>query len=1454
MPRDLDILAPTGFMDQDTDIQYLKRGNYRSALNVRHITDNTGSTFSIIPVKGNQLAFTIPEVKAQNKTYRIFFTPTATHSHTVFINDPDNNLLATVTYGGTTITQVRNNFQAAIQQELSGKRTFTLAFDEDFVNVILTSNLGEDYTITSSPPTDSAFQVIIIITEAIDIAAEAEMNPIGSYDVLGELFIWNTSKPTEKKINITAKIFFASENTPNNVKLSTDIPHGLKNGQQIEISGVTELPTLNNTWTVKDVTLNKFRLSNYPPVGAPPFSGSISTGTITLLLPPGSNIGEVGVAIHDESADAWTYTRLLRTKEWNFNIQKQIDSYVEKNNIEFKLYWVDDFNPPRVLTYTGDFITDGAIEIINPNGIYAYETINTETKLIISDTPVECKFLSQSQSGGNLKSGNWRYSVRFLSESLSPTDWIDLINPISVFNTSTVDDPKKIFGGDVNALTSKINKFQVTGLLPGVFKFVELAGINYGETTINDSLIIRRDTLSESQEIILLEHTGNETGTDLVASTLNKRNVNYTTAKNITEIDSRLVLSNLRTAQITDLSEWAQTFEHSIKVKTLNSVGDTGINFGEYQDPDNVHKFVGYMHNETYRFAVKVRFKTGGFSQSFFIDDITINTDNTTPDGRRISGLPNFDLTNSGAIPTEIKVAFIEFSNIDLDFLIDGIKVRELIDEIIFERAEVIPEVLATGIMILAIKNATENDDFEFLPFTQDTIGNFPLVSTAGSINRYQNGRNIQVTPVHNVFIGTFPTMGTFYSPDLFYKNREIFFQSNDKLLNFGGTGTAGLSKTTSGFSGFNNYYRQFGGQFNGFDTLSINDTGILEKGTIITVGGQKYSSDLKLTRISSSGLKQTFFWEMEKGLVIQTKNNISERGTAGIDKGLRYCQYFREQQNKYGKKETTLYIPTGTVFRLNSSSPSIIETGVIEVFGGDVFTQKTYFKYKYGIDGTTADQRWGTGGLTFYSQNRVNTQMRRKDTLTDNDFPQTDAEDWLKLQPSPEFFYNKGYNIRNDINVNVAFDQVRKTPTKFPVRIAFSDLKPQGSFVDSFRQFPPLNFKDLDPASGEIVHMANGNGELLTWQQRKFQRQFFNTRGTLQLNDASEILLGSGAVLNRDGQTLTNYGTSHKWSVIKGKSSKGHDTFYWINAELKKAIRFGFDGAISIADIKGMQSFFANNLRWVSDDDIPLIGKGINGVWDDRNAEVIWGVNGSIKNEKFDEEKQYFRDRKTIVEFEGQLFITTKKTIILFGNILGFLPILIGTKPNTLNGWALISEDDNNFINKYTIVYNEFKDGFTTFFSFLPRIFLKWEDTYLTPRQTSNVGSVYTHDKGDFTSWYDGEVEEDANIEGVINKHTEEEKWMEAIKVNSDIVPKRIEFETSKHKSFLNDTEFETREGFHFSSIKEDSTINGKNDGDTSLLHGKFLKIKFIFEKKISQKLFNFVVKFRISPRLTAK
>jgi len=1168
-------------------------------------------------------------------------------------------------------------------------------------------------------------------------------------------------------------------------------------------------------------------------------------------------------------------------------------------------------------------------------------------------------------------SGNWRYTYRFLSEELVTTVTGDLTNPINVYTAPFNGDPKLIIGDEPNTITPKINQLKITGILPGLFKFVELIGVNYVGDGVT-GFVIKRVLLDAVQSEITLDHTGTETATtNFDLGLLNQEFFEIATAKSIDVIDKRMILTNLTIEKKVDFSAWALTITHSLFRKSLTAVRSSiagTIVAGEFQDPQNVNNFAGYMHNETYRMGVKVRMRESKlWTQPFFVQDILINCDATFP--RRTTALTDFNLTDnlSGGTDDVLFSAFINFiiSDAVLDFFVDGVKVRDLVDRISFVRAEVVPTILTCGMGILGVSGKVSETfssrergfdsagvaiswlfsaDLNFIAQDPDHIIEYAWASgrTGGGTSISNPTYPGQTTPLADEWDAR-RKYAAFYSSDIWFDHTSISFLSGDKIINYG---NAAISKFNNGFNsdnkrGFSNY-AQYSGRSNKNsapatdpDIVTLTDAQLVLKGGNVVLPTAGTQTFFKVNQIqAASGVDSTIAGkttENPRGMVLLGStdfNNPPGVGFTPSDFGIYYMQYSRALADQYGDKNLTVYVSCGHLLKVSPSSVASTEN----VFGGDTFTQLNYFKHRHSDDLFNGL----AGSLSFYSQNRVNAQMKQKSPSQIGDlYPAISTVSWLETPSDTDGRqgedYQEGYTLRNDVQSDVAFNPNLEDSNVFPARIIWSNIKPQGSPSDQYRNFLILNFHDLDQAFGEIVGHANAGGELITWQLRAFMRQYFNTRGTLEVRGISQVLIGDGSVMSRDGVTMSRFGTSNKWAIVKGVSRNGDDVYMWIDAETKVVAHYGANGTLTVSD-EWMKSFFANNLTWVEGKDTPADDQGIHGVYDQRFNNFIFTVRGRRAVQQWLIGVTYaagdavFDNTTNFSTFEqtGEVFIsklsgntgnqpahyllpqeiaaisgTTTITITTVGshflldgdqarftgftaadvvlndvffvitrlNATQFTITLTGHTVGALAGgekmsavdpkfWTLVLHTDSKYYSEFTAIFGGFKVGFITFASFLPRIYNRWKNTFLSPRPISPVSKVYEHNKGVDLTWYlSGGIsqQEKAFIEAVINTSPEQVKWFLSLGIDSEIPPDSMDFTTQDHKSFLVPADFEQWEGSFYSVIKEDSTVTGTNplglnDNNTTLLFGKYLRARFNFAVGVYQRVSNFIVRYMIS------
>jgi hypothetical protein len=421
---------------------------------------------------------------------------------------------------------------------------------------------------------------------------------------------------------------------------------------------------------------------------------------------------------------------------------------------------------------------------------------------------------------------------------------------------------------------------------------------------------------------------------------------------------------------------------------------------------------------------------------------------------------------------------------------------------------------------------------------------------------------------------------------------------------------------------------------------------------------------------------------------------NISPALDVNTSVGTCYVQYYRPKPNKYGDIDNTIYITTGCfvndINRVTTSS-------TIDVFGGDTFINKTLVKSKIFHSPNV--------GLTVPVANYIITQNRTNSNLRynlDSDYAIpgqfinniADLEVRIGVADYYDMAYLRQYNNQNIVQNWLAFNPDLPENGDLPNQIIWSESKAYNQLKDSYRDIPVLNFKDLDLTFGEINGMLNINGSLMAWQPRKYTLNYFNSNNIITTQDGSEVLVGEAGVMARRANDLSTYGTYHKWSLIKGRTQGGKDSVYWVNTEFKKIMRFGADGTVVLSDMKGMRSYFANYLKIFDKPSIevptnfdnPQTGIGIHGVFDERFSDVIF----------------------------------------------------------TFNYRRLI--DGSAIFNSRTICFNEATNNFETFYTFKPRLYMKYKDTFLSTAAVIDVkddykylteNQLFEHNRDEYLLWY---------------------------------------------------------------------------------------------------------------------
>jgi hypothetical protein len=1421
-------VTPSGIMDKDTDMAYVSQGNYVDANDIRH-RQTDGSTFGgVMSVVGNSLVSTIPDYVTSNKKFRIFLDLTDFYDSAV------------------------------------GSVNFTWKIQENGSPFIGTASNSATFIASLSVFANTVYTTI---------------DGLVAYTTVGTF----SFVPTKTVGGVVYAGYFDMEFTGNTVDYKLWVENTVSNAANIFVT---------QEW-VPSAADQSFRV-----VGSRQLEGYLFVFLASVTKSSGitSLLSEIGVIYSTDNGVTYTYKRLIRSKQLGFSTDRRIEAEVERNGSNVNLYWTDGFNKPRAMYLKYSLITtqDGFLYAVG--GRYDLETINDESSFFYKGTSAYFDSVEVLQGGGALTSGNKRYTGRFLTEDFVPTDFIYPTNPLNIYSAS-FNKASKVEGDVENTITNKSVKITVKNFQSDIYKYFELIALEYVGTTFT-STIIERFRIPSGATQLTVSHTNIGQDNILLSNQeLLGITSKYLTAQTIKIFSNRMTMSNLVEQTDYDLSSWASAIQHSVCETYIPGLGiaknitsdDPSTAFGEYQDPNNVFSKTGYMYNDTYRFGVQVQWKnTGKWSSPYWVDDIRFDNSATNVVGSRrktfggtVSGVNtgtetitvnghNFyngqpvyfsattigglaantvyyvlnkttntfqlsadfgssaiinltsggtgtildkkvdtNLTNSDA--TLAKVYYPRFFDVDLDYLVDtdnsgsgDTYLRDLIVGYRIVRSERIPEVAATGYFFVG----------------STSISPSPTIWVPDGMS---NDRSIIGGAAYTQHL-------FFWSPDDYF-GKTYNYQSTDFIKILAPPDRTNMLQVQGVAEGDSVEYNtvlpvsalEMKGQFADFPGYFVNPMTTtlnfqnftpsghvhLEQGEDGEIAGTKYS----IGYADTVGLQKTINYR--RADVFEMGSVIPAFGApiSSNEFGFYYGQVFRDLggNKKYPvNKELTQYQTTGHFYILTSGQTGIINAE--PVFGGDVFNQKSYTLLRMGSHSNAGPNPRSAAtmgsAMGFYSQNTSNLQMLN---VLDNDgtftgpgyqFPQSLDTSfggtfpagswgsgvcyWIEQWPevSNQQNYNRGYDPIDNSILDTGYDTNLDYNGYLPSRITWSAKKVIESQKDNYRLFKPLDFSDLDLTLGPIVHHDIVDNNFYTWQPYSVQRQYFSEASLFGAREGTDIVVGSGSILGSPGKELTSIGMFKKWSHVKGKSQNGKDTFYWYNDQLQKIVRFGQDGTRVVSD-KGMISYLTNNGKYVSNQDYPLTGLGVHGVWNDKYSEAIFTF-------KYIEEP------------------TTKQ---------------------------------------FTLVYDELKNGFICFHSYYPNIYLQYKNTFFSPNP-STPKTIYLHDRGSESTYYGTYVT--PTITAVMNYDPNVSKNFEALQMVTDQQPFFVDLTTPNHISYLDETEFEEREDLWYSPIKNDSTSTGLNNGNTSRLWGKWLKVKLSLEASVGkQKLINFMVKFRAMSRL---
>lgn len=433
---------------------------------------------------------------------------------------------------------------------------------------------------------------------------------------------------------------------------------------------------------------------------------------------------------------------------------------------------------------------------------------------------------------------------------------------------------------------------------------------------------------------------------------------------------------------------------------------------------------------------------------------------------------------------------------------------------------------------------------------------------------------------------------------------------------------------------------------------------------------------------------------------------------------------YIRPVINQYGgnsfeARSKTSYISTGHYQPITDAVQAYTNNLAFNVYGGDttihVMDRDYIQQYEGSQNQATQNPQGGledTGNLKlnvavmFPCESRINLEFHGSSDIRFR----TNRRGWnwgsgLGGHLQDRFTHDEFYTQRNNAEKKfIAKDFAVTVLEEYPHRLWISEPKIDGELVDSWKTFKSANILDVDGSYGPINKVINFQDKLTFYQERAIGIAPINERSLITDSSGVQLALGTGAVLQDFRYITATTGTMHQHSVVASTSA-----LYHYDATLRKMFKLT-QGAQPLSDMKGMSSFFANNVdNDIVNTDITL-----------RDASLGGGIG---VHSVFD-----FRHNRALFTF-------------------------LNPKPG---------------VNNFTIGFNEFMDSFESFYSFTPGIYLNTGRRLLSANP-NNTSEAYLHDEGAYGTFYNAPTA-DTSITLLITPEGDFAKIFTNLEYNSEV------------------------------------------------------------------------------------
>jgi len=321
--------------------------------------------------------------------------------------------------------------------------------------------------------------------------------------------------------------------------------------------------------------------------------------------------------------------------------------------------------------------------------------------------------------------------------------------------------------------------------------------------------------------------------------------------------------------------------------------------------------------------------------------------------------------------------------------------------------------------------------------------------------------------------------------------------------------------------------------------------------------------------------------------------------------------------------------------------------------FNGDTFI--SYFQYLDNISDLSRDCSPGTHDsyasvIYVPLESSINCDLRHDQCIKDqysidtHYLMQEVAGVWVDnagagddySQPTDLYLYNPVFSQESILDYRYCKPADYDVVTSYDCRIKSSVQKVNGEISDNWTKFGINEYLDVDTEFGELNAIKNVNDNMFYWQDKGFGRLSINERSLITDNNASQLVLGTGGILDRYDYMSDRVGCKDKFSIIRGRGG-----VYWYD-RVHNNIQSYTDKVDSLSRSKGIQSYLDSNY---------LSAVKVISAYDIENDEILYTfINSGVTNSftlSYNELMGCFASRYTYIPtlympFDNKLLTTT--------------------------------------------------------------------------------------------------------------------------------------------------------------------------------------------------------------------